>query len=75
MASLFCGDAEMNGIPSSYKITIWVDDKAVFDKSWNVMLAFKAEKIYPAHGSSRLPDFYLLLLHSHLKKSTCGFGK
>lgn len=53
--NLFCGDAAMNGIPSSHKITIWVEDKAAFEKSWDVMLASGAKKIHPAHGSPFCP--------------------
>ena len=53
--NLFCGDAAMNGIPSSHKITIWVEDKVAFEKSWVVMLASGAKKIYPAHGSPFCP--------------------
>ena len=54
--NLFCGDAAMNGIPSSHKITIWVEDKTEFEKSWNTMLASGAKKIYPAHGSPFVPE-------------------
>ena len=54
--NLFCGDAAMNGLPSSHKITIWVEDTAAFAKSWDVMLASGAEKIYPSHGSSFIPE-------------------
>ena len=53
--NLFCGDAAMNGIPSSHKITIWVEDKVAFEKSWDEMLASRAKKIYPAHGSPFCP--------------------
>ncbi len=53
--NLFCGDAAMNGIPSSHKITIWVEDKAAFEKSWDEMLASGAKKIYPAHGNPFCP--------------------
>ena len=53
--NLFCGDAAMDGIPSSHKITIWVEDKAAFEKSWDVMMASGARKIYPAHGSPFCP--------------------
>ena len=53
--NLFCGDAAMNGIPSSHKITIWVEDKAAFKKSWDAMLASGAKKICPAHGSPFCP--------------------
>ena len=52
---LFCGDAAMNGIPSCCKITIWVEDKAAFEASWETMLASGAKKIYPAHGSPFCP--------------------
>ena len=53
--NLFCGDAAMNGLPSSHKITIWVEDKAAFEESWDVMLASGVKKIYPAHGSPFCP--------------------
>ena len=53
--NLFCGDAAMNGIPSSHKITIWVEDKVAFEKSWDEMLASRSKKIYPAHGSPFCP--------------------
>ena len=53
--NLFCGDAAMNGIPSSHRITIWVEDKVAFEKSWDDMLASGAKKIYPAHGSPFCP--------------------
>ena len=49
--NLFCGDAAMDGIPSTHKITIWVEDKVAFEKSWDVVLASGAKKIYPAHGN------------------------
>ncbi len=54
--NLFCGDAAMNGIPSSHKITIWVEDKRAFEKSWDTMLASGAKKIYPAHGNPFGPE-------------------
>ena len=54
--NLFCGDAAMNGLPSSHKITIWVEDKTAFEKSWDTMLASGAAKIYPAHGKPFLPQ-------------------
>ena len=53
--NLFCGDAAMNGIPSSHKITIWVEDKPDFEASWEIMLASGVKKIYPAHGSPFCP--------------------
>ena len=54
--NLICGDAAMNGIPSSQKITIWVEDKVAFERSWDTMLASGAKKIYPAHGKPFLPE-------------------
>lgn len=54
--NLFCGDAAMNGIPSSHKITIWVEDKTAFETSWDAMLASGAKKVYSAHGSPFLPE-------------------
>ena len=53
--NLFCGDAAMDGIPSSRKITIWVEDKVAFEKSWDEMIASGAKRIYPAHGSPFCP--------------------
>ena len=53
--NLFCGDAAMNGIPSSHKITIWVEDKVAFENSWDEILASGAKKVYPAHGSPFCP--------------------
>ena len=53
--NLFCGDAAMDGIPSSHKITIWVGDKTDFERSWDEMLGSGAKKIYPAHGSPFCP--------------------
>ena len=53
--NLFCGDAAMDGIPSTHKITIWVEDKVAFEKSWDVVLASGAKKIYPAHGNPFCP--------------------
>lgn len=49
--NLFCGDAAMNGIPSSHRITIWVENTSEFEQSWDGILASGAKKIYPAHGN------------------------
>lgn len=48
--SLFCGDAAMNGLPSLHRITIWVEDKTAFLKSWETIIAFRPKIIYPGHG-------------------------
>ena len=47
---LFCGDAAMNGLPSQKRMTIWIENTADFEKSWEQMLATDADTIYPAHG-------------------------
>lgn len=54
--NLFCGDAAMNGIPSTHKITIWVEDTAAFEASWDRMLASHGKRIYPAHGKPFPPE-------------------
>lgn len=47
---IFCGDAAMNGLPSLNRITIWIENKADFEKSWDGLTESNAKKIYPAHG-------------------------
>lgn len=47
---IFCGDAAMNGAPSFKRITIWIEDKNDFYNSWDILIAEKADFIYPAHG-------------------------
>ena len=47
---IFCGDAAMNDMPSFKRITIWIEDKNVFQNSWNILIAQKVDFIYPAHG-------------------------
>lgn len=47
---IFCGDAAMNGIPSAHRITIWLEDRADFRRSWDVLLAEHVRLLYPAHG-------------------------
>lgn len=54
--NLFCGDAAMNGIPSSHRITIWVENTSEFEESWDRILASGAKKIYPAHGNPFPPE-------------------
>lgn len=46
----FCGDAAMNGFPSMKRLTIWMEDKEEFEKSWDILIAENVEYIYPAHG-------------------------
>lgn len=40
----------MNDFPSIKRLIIWIEDKADFEKSWDVLLAEDADTIYPAHG-------------------------
>ena len=47
---IFPGDAAMNGFPSSRRITIWVENPAAFGRSWDLLIAEDADKLYPAHG-------------------------
>ena len=47
---IFCGDAAMNDFPSIKRLIIWIENKADFEKSWDVLLAEGADTIYPAHG-------------------------
>ena len=48
--TLLCGDAAMNGFPSTHKITIWIENKEEFIESWKKIIELKPKKIYPAHG-------------------------
>ena len=47
---LFCGDAAMNDLPSFKRLIIWIEDKVDFEKTWDVLIAEGADRIYPAHG-------------------------
>ena len=47
---IFCGDAAMNGLPSSKRLIIWIENVADFEKSWERLISTDAETMYPAHG-------------------------
>ena len=47
---LICGDAAMNGFPSTARYSIWIEDKIEFIKSWDTIVKLKPCKIYPSHG-------------------------
>ena len=47
---IFCGDAAMNGLPSSKRRIIWIENVADFEKSWELLISTDAETVYPAHG-------------------------
>ena len=50
IGNIIFGDAAMNDMPSFKRITIWIEDKNVFQNSWNILIAQKVDFIYPAHG-------------------------
>ena len=47
---IFCGDAAMNGFPSRRRMTIWMENPAAFQASWDLLLKAGADKLYPGHG-------------------------
>ena len=47
---LFCGDAAMNGFPSSHRITIWVENTSDFETSWEKLIDEDVRVVIPAHG-------------------------
>lgn len=49
--ALFCGDAAMNAVISVAHHTIWIDDAAEFQRSWEKMIALNPKRIYPSHGN------------------------
>lgn len=64
---MFVGDAAMNGLPSLHKITIWVENKKQFYKSWLIILNVKPRRIYPGHGRPFSPIVLFKNL-KHVKK-------
>ena len=48
--TIFCGDAAMNGLPSTKRLIIWIENTADFEESWDKLLSADAGTIYPAHG-------------------------
>ncbi len=53
--TIFCGDAAMNDLPSLKRITIWIEDKAAFQRSWDVLLGADADLLLPGHGRAFPP--------------------
>ncbi|GAU78841.1 TMEM165/GDT1 family protein [Fusibacter sp. 3D3] len=47
---LFCGDAAMNGIPSSNNIIIWIENLKDYESSWMKMISLDFKQVYPSHG-------------------------
>lgn len=48
--ALFCGDAAMNGFPSLYRATIWMENSGDFAASWQKIIALRPTLLYPGHG-------------------------
>lgn len=61
---LFCGDAAMNGFPSSRRTIIWIEDLEQYRKSWEAIIEKDPDMIYPAHGKPFKTDD----LKKYLKK-------
>jgi glyoxylase-like metal-dependent hydrolase (beta-lactamase superfamily II) len=53
---LFCGDAAMNGFPSSMRATIWISDLNQFCKSWETIISLNSKIMYPGHGKPFSPN-------------------
>ncbi len=49
---VFCGDAAMQGYPSSHHVTIWVENTEAFGRSWDLLLSEGVRRLYPAHGKA-----------------------
>ena len=64
---IFCGDAAMNGFPSIKRLIIWIENKAEFEKSWDILINQDAETIYPAHGKP-FPKRELTKYKKHIAK-------
>ena len=64
---IFCGDAAMNDFPSIKRLIIWIEDTIDYEKSWEVLLAEKANTIYPAHGRP-FPTSDLVKYKKHISK-------
>lgn len=67
---IFCGDAAMNGLPSSKRLIIWIENIADFEKSWEQLISTDAETIYPAHGKP-FPKAILRDIREQFLKLNC----
>ncbi len=52
---MLCGDAAMNAVISVARHTIWIEDTAAFGRSWDKMLSYHQNMIYPSHGTPFKP--------------------
>lgn len=62
--ALFCGDAVMNGVPSTNNVIIWIEDLEEYKNSWKKMIDLDFQKVYPSHGMPFKKD----KLIKHMKK-------
>jgi len=53
---IFCGDAAMNGFPSTRRVTIWIENLKQYQESWQALLREDADMLYPAHGKPFKPS-------------------
>lgn len=61
----FCGDAAMNGFPSSNRVTIWIGNVKEFCDSWRTIIRLEPSAIYPTHGK----PFHFNDLQKNLQKA------
>ena len=47
---LFCGDAAMNGFPSTKRTIIWIENLEQYRRSWETIIEKGPQILYPAHG-------------------------
>ena len=47
---LFCGDAAMNGFPSTRRTIIWIENLEQYRRSWETIIEKGPRILYPAHG-------------------------
>ena len=47
---MFCGDAAMNGFPSSRRTIIWIENLQQYKLSWETIIGKHPRILYPAHG-------------------------
>ena len=47
---LFCGDAAMNGFPSTRRLSIWAEDIGAYTAAWEKIVTLQPAMIYPGHG-------------------------
>lgn len=46
----FCGDAAMNGFPSTNRVTIWIENIDDYEQSWDQIVKLNPRTLYPSHG-------------------------